>query len=255
MRIGTRWTSYGCLSILTSLLLGGDVVAQSTTAKANPCTTLDTLVTGPIYPTSHATYRSLFTAEATTTPEQTGQFPMTEPSLTVDTLTCTPYTPKAAPAPKFGTPGTNHVVFVPLVGKALGVPEWFYILNLEVDHFFLQNTCVNLHLQGIYYDQPGPQTVGYGPAITLRRYFFVRPSGNLFLAGGVGLTYSDNPVPEVVGGKLNFTPRAAVGFTRELFGNTRLVGGLRVIHSQGLGRSDYARTILQPFLALSIVLH
>lgn len=176
-------------------------------------------------------------------------------SSALDTLLGKPPSATEKPAPKFGTPGTTHVVFVPLIGKAIGDLEWFYILNLEVDHFIFQNTCVNVHLQGIYYDQPGPPTVGYGPAVTLRRYFHVHPTGNFFIAGGVGLTYSDNPVPEIVGSKLNFTPRAAIGFTQQMFGNTRLVGGIRVIHSQGLGQSTYARTIFQPFMALSITLY
>jgi len=216
--------------------------------------TVDSLVRGSERVSGSGSYEAL-TGQVLSEPSAAESPRSTTVGSAFETLNCSPLQQSRKPTSKFGTPGTTHVVFVPLVGKAIGVSEWFYILNVEVDHFFLKNTCVNLHFQGIYYDQPGPPTLGYGPALTLRRYFIVRPTGNVFLAGGVGLTYSDNPVPEVVGSKLNFTPRAAVGFSQELFGGTRLIGGLRVIHSQGLGRSDFSRTILQPFLGLSIVLY
>ncbi|MBA4187094.1 MAG: hypothetical protein C0467_03665 [Planctomycetaceae bacterium] len=250
MAIGSRRACYEWLLAAVGILACEPGSAQP---EPIPATKIDTLLSGTERASGSRSYEAL--TGQTLTESSTAQTSLpTDTTSAFDTLTCNPLQ-QCKPAPKFGTPGTTHVVFVPLVGKAIGTSEWFYILNVEVDHFFLKNTCVNLHLQGIYYDQPGPPTVGYGPALTLRRYFFVRPKGNVFLAGGVGLTYSDNPVPDVVGSKLNFTPRAAVGFSQELFGGTRLIGGLRVIHSQGLGRSDFSRTILQPFLGLSIVLY
>jgi len=140
------------------------------------------------------------------------------------------------------------VAYAPSARESLG------ILNLEADYFFLRNTSVNLHLQGFYFDQPGPNALAIGPAITLRHDFFVRPKGNLFVAGGVGAIYADHSVPEILGSQLNLAPRAAVGFTRELFGNTRLVGGLRVSNIDSLSGPPFSRTVLQPFLGLSIPL-
>jgi len=160
----------------------------------------------------------------------------------------------ASLAKRFGTPGTSHWLAVMMPCYAPAADEVVYAFDLERNYYFLQNTSINAHIQGFYFDQLGPNAWAFGPALTIRHSFFVRERSRFFVMGGVGVMYSDNPIPEIIGSRFNLTPRASLGYVYSLNELTSIVTGLRVSHIDSLIEPGYSRTVLQYFVGLSIVL-
>lgn len=153
---------------------------------------------------------------------------------------------------KFGDPGSSRFVAVPIVGYTRAGREFMAAGNMEVDYFFLRNVSVNLGLQGYYFDQIGPNALGAGPSATIRWHFLSNDAGTLFVAAGIGLMGTTERVP-AEGSFWNLTPRVALGFTKEIYEHTRLIGGVRVNHIVGLDDLDGpSRTAVQLFLGLSV---
>ncbi|MFN8855107.1 MAG: hypothetical protein ACK50P_06055 [Planctomycetaceae bacterium] len=160
----------------------------------------------------------------------------------------------AHPAAEFGTPGSSHWLLVLMPAYVITSHEMMYVVDVEYDYFLLKNLSLNLHLQGFYFDQPGTKAWAIGPAMTLRYSFFVQTRSRFFAAGGVGMMASDEPVPEIVGSRLNFTPRAAVGWVYSFTPRVSVVTGLRVSHLDALEDVTFKDTVLQCFVGLTLVL-
>lgn len=157
----------------------------------------------------------------------------------------------AAP-PSFGAKGTTRFILVPILGYTRQGRELMAAFDVEVDYFVVKDVSVNLGVQGFLFDQLGPTAVGAGPAATVRWHFLSRDHGSLFVAGGVGVMGTDPRVP-ADGSYWNLTPRAAMGFTHDVFDRTRLIGGVRVNHMVGLDNPDSpSHTTIQFFLGLSV---
>lgn len=128
--------------------------------------------------------------------------------------------------------------------------EIMQTFDVEADYFFIQNVSINFATQQFLFDQVGPAGFGGGGALAMQWFFASWKSGNLFLRGGLGLQYTDMPVPNS-GSKFNFSPRESIGFTQVITGQTRLVAGFRLNHLIGVDHG-LPHTTPQLYLGLSI---
>jgi hypothetical protein len=151
----------------------------------------------------------------------------------------------------FGTPGTSRFLIVPNLGYTHKGHTTMECTDVELDYFFLQNVSFNLAAQQYFFKQDGPDAVGLGAAATIRWHFVATEKGSLFVGAGPGLMYADHPVP-ADGSRFSLIPRAALGFTRELFGQTRLTAGVRLNYVVGFDARGSSSLTPQGFLGLSM---
>jgi len=81
-----------------------------------------------------------------------------------------------------------------------------------------------------YHDQPGDNAFSGNASTVFRWHFMNEDRWSVFADVGIGLLASTDNVPSN-GTSFNFTPRAALGYTRRIgTGQTRLVTGIRWLH-------------------------
>ena len=133
------------------------------------------------------------------------------------------------PAKPYGTAGTEWILF------GTGVAHDFddntdFNLTLGYSRFLATDVEWMLELAGWFHSQEGEDALSLNPAMEFRWHFFNRARTSAFLNVGIGVLGATDNVP-FDGSGFNFTPRAGIGMTHQIFNDgTRLVGGLRWHH-------------------------
>jgi hypothetical protein len=141
-----------------------------------------------------------------------------------------PEEPQPAPAPRFGAQGSEWWT----VGAGLA-SDFSKATDASFrgaySTFLVENVEFSAELNAWYFNQSGPNAFGLNPAILFRWHFYNEGPWTLFADVGIGLLLATDSVPRY-GTAFNFTPRAGIGFTRELDEDTRtrLQVGLRWHH-------------------------
>lgn len=98
------------------------------------------------------------------------------------------------------------------------------------NYFVVEAVELDAELGGWYFNQSGDDAMGINPAINFRWHFLNREKWSLFADIGIGVLAATDEVPDG-GSSFDFTPRAGMGFTREISENgTRLLAGVRWQH-------------------------
>jgi hypothetical protein len=126
---------------------------------------------------------------------------------------------KAEPGrPRFGTPQSAWVTVGG--GAAYDLKDAAdYNLRVAYSVFLVEDVEFSAELNGWYFSQPGDDEAGINPAITFRWHFVNTGKWTVFADVGIGILAATGDVP-AGGTSFDFTPRAGVGFTREISEDT-----------------------------------
>lgn len=137
----------------------------------------------------------------------------------------------AASAPEYGSQGLQRWYVQAGGATTLNDDETHRLgmVGVGLSHFFLDGHSINLELNGMAFDQPGPEAVGLNLALLLRWDFIRQQDWSLYIDGGAGILGTTRDVPSA-GSSFNFTPQVGGGTTIRLDGENRLMVGVRWHH-------------------------
>ncbi len=110
------------------------------------------------------------------------------------------------------------------------------LLGGGFSYFMVENLSLELELNVIYYNQLGPDGVGFNFNLLGRWHFLAKERWSLYAELGAGMQVTTAKVPgpsadyPTGGGYFSFTPQAGVGASFEIAHDTRLLTGVRVQH-------------------------
>lgn len=129
-----------------------------------------------------------------------------------------------------------------MAGVQLGM-SWFFVDNLSLD--------LQLEQYGIFQD--GGDAYAIGPAMLFRWHFLARETWSLYGDFGCGFIVSTESVP-IEGSQFNFTPRAGVGASFEVWQRARVMAGVRWYHISNANTStpNPGRNSVELYAGLSL---
>ncbi len=129
----------------------------------------------------------------------------------------------------FGQAGSQRFMILGGAASSFGRESDFNVA-FAYSNFIAENVEINLEIGGWYFNQPGDNAGGVNPALVFRWHFYNEGRWSVYADAGIGLLASTSDVPEG-GTSVNLTPRAGLGFTRELTGDgLRMHAGVRWHH-------------------------
>lgn len=132
-------------------------------------------------------------------------------------------------ATPFGQAGSQRITILGGVATTFGKDSDFN-LAVAYSNFIAENVELSLELGAWYFNQTGENEGGVNPALVFRWHFYNEGTWSVYADAGIGLLVSTGDVPES-GTSFNLTPRAGLGFTRELTDDgLRLHAGFRWHH-------------------------
>ena len=108
-----------------------------------------------------------------------------------------------------------------------------YSVTAAAGKYLFDNLSLSGEVQGYYAEQPGQTDVLIGGiGILARTHFWRDDKWSLFVDGGGGVTFADDPFPTYPyeGTHFNFTGKVGLGATYRLQDHEFLTGGVRYFH-------------------------
>ena len=116
-----------------------------------------------------------------------------------------------------------------------------YEAHVGVSWYFIDNLSINFGGFGGYVNGDGDDNgSSLGMELLLRWHFLRRESGSLYLDGGSGIIWTEDPFPDG-GTHQNFTPQTGIGTTARIDENLHLIGGVRWYHISNASKSGLDR--------------
>jgi hypothetical protein len=205
---GTKLTGTGFYGTAHVLTLGLGILAASARA--------DVPATGPTeLVLSDATFKHQPAAEAAPAP----------------TLEEKAASPDPSPGVQFGDAGSRWIKLGGGLASNFSEPNSSDTNLFAAYSYFLDKDIeFSAELGAWNYSQPGKDATGFNGSMILRWHFINNGKWTVYSDLGIGLLLATSPVPSE-GTSFNFTPRAGVGFTRQLTEEgVRLDMGVRWAH-------------------------
>ena len=146
-----------------------------------------------------------------------------------------PDAPAKAP-PKFGARG-SWWWSLGMAGGVVGDTDGDINVNFQLHTFLINNVEMGLEFGGTFFnDQRGPDSIGGGFNLNFRWHFIHKERFSIFAEAGAGVQGTTHDVP-FAGSKFNFTPRAGMGLTWQMFRDKpmRVMLGSRWQHVSNAG--------------------
>ncbi|MEO1008346.1 MAG: acyloxyacyl hydrolase [Planctomycetota bacterium] len=162
--------------------------------------------------------------------------------------------PEAAGPRRYGLEGQRNWVFngsVAANGEALDTG-----FTASFNEFIVDDIEYLLELGVWYFNEfESADSGGISGSLGFRWHFINRQKWTAFADIGIGVLFATDTVPPE-GTGFNFMPRAGVGVTRELYGDTRLIAGVRWHHISNARINGEARNPARdsPLLYVGVVI-
>jgi len=138
--------------------------------------------------------------------------------------------------PKFGAKG-SWWWSLGMAGGVVGDTDGDINANFQFHTFLIDNVEMGLEFGGTFFnDVKGTDSVGGGFNLNFRWHFIHKERFTIFAEGGAGIQGTSNEVP-FGGSEFNFTPRAGMGLTWQMFPDKpmRVMLGSRWQHVSNAG--------------------
>ncbi|MHC5023663.1 MAG: acyloxyacyl hydrolase [Planctomycetota bacterium] len=160
--------------------------------------------------------------------------------------------------PEFGSRGSRRLYWQAGVGVEIVESEnLLALVGVGWERFLADDLSLSVELNGLGFDQKGPDAAAVNVALLLRWYCYEQEDWSLYFDAGAGVMMATNEVPNDDpdnGSNFNFTPQAGMGVSIALDGEKRLMLGARWHHisNANLYEENSGRDSIMGYVGLSL---